>query len=172
MPSAAQKKRESPEFTGISHFANANIRNIFAKSKSGISALTLSPFRVCKIASRQHYRLRRAPPILRNMKKFYLRYNEGDTKLRQAVAVLPWSHNLLLMSHDLSPEYIVFYANEVVFKGWSRPQLPPISPRGVNLRRQALSVCKIIRTFAADLSCEGCLRPTCDGELSEQLNLE
>ena len=54
-----------------------------------------------------------SPRNLWDMKKFYLRYNDGDTKLRQAVAVLPWSHNLLLMSHDLSPEHIVFYANEL-----------------------------------------------------------
>jgi hypothetical protein len=43
----------------------------------------------------------------------YLRYCQYDTKVRQAVAVLPWGHNLLLMSHDLSPKHIVFYANEV-----------------------------------------------------------
>lgn len=47
-------------------------------------------------------------------------YNEI---LQQAVAVLPWSHNLLLMSYDLSPEHVIFYANEVVFKGWSRDML-------------------------------------------------
>jgi hypothetical protein len=35
-----------------------------------------------------------SPRNLWNMKKFYLRYNEEDIKLRQAVAVLPWSHNL------------------------------------------------------------------------------
>jgi hypothetical protein len=27
------------------------------------------------------------------------------------------------MSYDLSPEYVVFYANEVVAKGWSRDML-------------------------------------------------
>ena len=64
-----------------------------------------------------------SPRNLWDMKKFYLHYNEGDTKLRQAVAVLPWSHNLLLMSHNLSPEHVVFYANEVVSKGWSRDML-------------------------------------------------
>ena len=64
-----------------------------------------------------------SPRSLWNMKKFYLRYNEGDTKVQQAVAVLPWSHNLLLLSYDLSPEHIVFYANEVVSKGWSREML-------------------------------------------------
>ena len=44
-----------------------------------------------------------SPRNLWDMKKFYLRYNEGDTKLRQAVALLPWSHNLLLMTYNLSP---------------------------------------------------------------------
>ena len=55
--------------------------------------------------------------------KYPLRYCQYDTKVQQAVAVLPWSHNLLLMSYDLSPEYIVFYANEVYAKGWSRDML-------------------------------------------------
>lgn len=64
-----------------------------------------------------------SPRNLWDMKKFYLRYNEGDTKLRQAVAVLPWSHNLILMGYELSPEHIIFYANEVVSKGWSRDML-------------------------------------------------
>ena len=64
-----------------------------------------------------------SPRNLWDMKKFYLRYNECDTKLRQAVSVLPWGHNLLLMSYDLSPEHVVFYANEVVAKGWSRDML-------------------------------------------------
>ena len=64
-----------------------------------------------------------SPRNLWNMKRFYLRYCQYDTKVQQAVAVLPWSHNLLLMSYDLSPEYIVFYANEVYAKGWSRDML-------------------------------------------------
>lgn len=41
-----------------------------------------------------------SPRNLWDMKKFYLRYNEEDTKVRQAVALLPWSHNLLLLSYD------------------------------------------------------------------------
>ena len=64
-----------------------------------------------------------SPRNLWNMKRFYLRYCQYDTKVQQAVAVLPWSHNLLLMRYDLSPEYIVFYANEVYAKGWSRDML-------------------------------------------------
>ena len=64
-----------------------------------------------------------SPRNLWDMKRFYLRYCQEDTKLRQAVAVLPWSHNLLLMGYDLSPEQVVFYANEVFSKGWSRDML-------------------------------------------------
>ena len=58
-----------------------------------------------------------------NMKRFYLHYCQHDTKVQQAVALLPWSHNLLLLGYDLSSESIVFYANEVVSKGWSRDML-------------------------------------------------
>ena len=64
-----------------------------------------------------------SPRNLWNMKRFYLRYCQEDTKVQQAVALLPWSHNLLLMGFDLSPEHIVFYANEVFAKGWSRDML-------------------------------------------------
>jgi hypothetical protein len=38
-----------------------------------------------------------SPRNLWNMKRFYERYYQADTKLLQAVAVLPWGHNLLLM---------------------------------------------------------------------------
>ena len=58
-----------------------------------------------------------------DMKRFYLRYYQCDTKLRQAVAVLPWSHNLILMSYNLSPEHVEFYASEIMTKGWSREML-------------------------------------------------
>lgn len=61
-----------------------------------------------------------SPRNLWDMKRFYLRYYECDTKLRQAVAVLPWGHNLILMNYDLPMEYVLFYANEIVSKGWSR----------------------------------------------------
>ena len=64
-----------------------------------------------------------SPRNLWDMRKFYLLYCQRDIKVRQAVALLPWSHNLLLMSYDLSPEHVVFYANEVVSKGWSREML-------------------------------------------------
>ncbi len=61
-----------------------------------------------------------SPRNLWDMKRFYHYYSQHDKKVRQAVALLPWGHNLLLMSYDLSVEHVVFYANEVFTKGWSR----------------------------------------------------
>ena len=38
-----------------------------------------------------------SPRNLWDMKRFYERYHSANQKLRQAVAVLPWGHNLLLL---------------------------------------------------------------------------
>lgn len=64
-----------------------------------------------------------SPRNLWNMKLFYERYYEADQKLLQAVAVLPWGHNLLLINKIQSIEAVAFYANEAVTKGWSRDVL-------------------------------------------------
>ena len=58
-----------------------------------------------------------------NMKKFYVRYMGRDEKLLQAVAVLPWSHNLLLMNKGLNDSDTLFYAREIIRKGWNRDLL-------------------------------------------------
>eukprot|EP00388_Colpodella_angusta_P021645 GDKJ01054984.1.p1 GENE.GDKJ01054984.1~~GDKJ01054984.1.p1 ORF type:complete len:272 (+),score=27.03 GDKJ01054984.1:58-816(+) len=57
------------------------------------------------------------------MKLFYERYYQADQKLLQAVAVLPWGHNLLLINKVQSLEAVLFYANEAITKGWSRDWL-------------------------------------------------
>lgn len=64
-----------------------------------------------------------SPRNLWDMKRFYLRYVDSDSKLRQAVAVLPWGHNLLIMNKELPDEQAMFYAQEVISKGWSRDML-------------------------------------------------
>ena len=66
-----------------------------------------------------------SPRQLWNMKKFYVRYLDKDEKLLQAVAVLPWSHNLLMLSkkHNLTDDQVLYYANEVIAKGWDRDLL-------------------------------------------------
>ena len=57
-----------------------------------------------------------SPRNLWNMKLFYERYAESDKKLLQAVAVLQWGHNLLLINKKLSDEEVYFYAIESVSK--------------------------------------------------------
>jgi predicted nuclease of restriction endonuclease-like (RecB) superfamily len=57
------------------------------------------------------------------MKRFYERYHLADQKLRQAVAVLPWGHNLLLINKVQSLDAVSFYATETIEKGWSRDWL-------------------------------------------------
>ncbi|MFA5298386.1 MAG: PDDEXK nuclease domain-containing protein, partial [Lutibacter sp.] len=64
-----------------------------------------------------------SPRNLWDMKRFYEHYHLADQKLRQAVAVLPWGHNLLLINKVQSLSAIEFYANEVLTKGWSRDLL-------------------------------------------------
>jgi predicted nuclease of restriction endonuclease-like (RecB) superfamily len=64
-----------------------------------------------------------SPRNLWNMKLFYERYYLADPKLLQAVAVLPWGHNLLLINKAPSLEAVAFYAKETIEKGWSRDLL-------------------------------------------------
>lgn len=64
-----------------------------------------------------------SPRNLWNMKRYYDQYYQIDTKLQQAVAVLPWGHNVLLLDKIQNLDAIRFYANEVITKGWSRDLL-------------------------------------------------
>jgi predicted nuclease of restriction endonuclease-like (RecB) superfamily len=64
-----------------------------------------------------------SPRNLWDMKRFYERYYQADIKLLQSVAVLPWGHNLLLLDKIQSLDEVVFYANEVITKGWNRDLL-------------------------------------------------
>lgn len=64
-----------------------------------------------------------SPRNLWNMKRLYERYYQEDTKLLQAVAVLPWGHNLLLLDKALPVLETLFYAKECLQKGWSRDML-------------------------------------------------
>lgn len=57
------------------------------------------------------------------MKKFYLRYAGHDEKLLRSVALLPWSHNLLILNKKLGDEATLYYADEVLEKVWNRDLL-------------------------------------------------
>ena len=64
-----------------------------------------------------------SPRQLWNMKKFYERYAEHGEKLLRSVALLPWSHNLLLLNKGLDDNAALYYAQETVAKGWNRDLL-------------------------------------------------
>lgn len=64
-----------------------------------------------------------SPRNLWDMKRFYERYFKSSAKLRRSVAVLPWRHNLLLISRVKEDNQVEFYANESITKGWSRDLL-------------------------------------------------
>ncbi len=64
-----------------------------------------------------------SPRQLWNMKKFYERYAGHDEKVLRSVALLPWSHNLLLLNKGLDDNATLYYAQETVAKGWNRDLL-------------------------------------------------
>ena len=53
-----------------------------------------------------------SPRNLWYMKTFYERYNGCDLKLQRSVALLPWSHNILILSKDLNDSATLYYAQE------------------------------------------------------------
>lgn len=61
-----------------------------------------------------------SPRNLWDMKRFYEQYKDASPKLRQAVAVLPWKHNLLILSKITDHDEVLFYAEKVILLGWSR----------------------------------------------------
>ena len=64
-----------------------------------------------------------SPRQLWDMKRFYERFRFSNEKLRQAVAVLPWSHILKLMQKFDDDDAVLYYATETVAKGWNRDLL-------------------------------------------------
>lgn len=64
-----------------------------------------------------------SPRNLWDMKRFYERYKDASAKLRQSVAVLPWGHNLLIMSKTQTNTEALFYAEKSIQNGWSRELL-------------------------------------------------
>lgn len=64
-----------------------------------------------------------SPRNLWDMKRFFEHYQQADLKLRQAVAVLPWGHNLLIMNKTNSTTEALFYAKKSLELGWTRDVL-------------------------------------------------
>lgn len=58
-----------------------------------------------------------SPRNLWDMKRFYEHYKDASPKLRHSVALLPWKHNLLILSKTNSLDEAGFYANKVIELG-------------------------------------------------------
>ena len=56
-----------------------------------------------------------------DMKRFYVRFKDSESKLRQAIAVLPWWNiNTLISKFGDDDEAIQYYAEQTVEKQWDR----------------------------------------------------
>jgi len=53
------------------------------------------------------------------MKRFYEFYYQADAKLQRCVAVLPWRHNILIISKSKSINEAGFYVNSALEMGWT-----------------------------------------------------
>jgi predicted nuclease of restriction endonuclease-like (RecB) superfamily len=64
-----------------------------------------------------------SPRNLWDMKRFYEYYRDASEKLRRSVAVLPWKHNLLILSKTESHDEALFYVGKALENGWTRDLL-------------------------------------------------
>ncbi|MGP1464241.1 MAG: PDDEXK nuclease domain-containing protein [Prevotella koreensis] len=81
-----------------------------------------------------------SPRNLWDMKKFYERFCDSELKLRQAVAVLPWGHTLTLMrKFGDDDNTILYYAREIMSKGWNRELLSSAISLQMHKSKDALS---------------------------------
>jgi len=64
-----------------------------------------------------------SPRNLWDMKRFYEFYYQANEKLRQSVAVLPWKHNILIISNSKSLEEACFYVESALSMKWTRSLL-------------------------------------------------
>ena len=77
-----------------------------------------------------------SPRNLCDMKKFYERFCYSELKLRQAVAVLPWGHTLTLMrKFGEDDDTILYYAQEIISKGWNRELLSSAISLKIHIRK-------------------------------------
>ena len=61
-----------------------------------------------------------SPRNLWDMKRFYEFYSDEDEKLRQAAALLPWMHNVLIIKKVKAVDEARFYIESATQMGWSR----------------------------------------------------
>ena len=57
------------------------------------------------------------------MRSFYLTYCDEPENVQQAVAQIPWGHNMVLMEKLKEPAERLWYAQQTIENGWSRAVL-------------------------------------------------
>ena len=76
------------------------------------------------------------PRNLWDMKNFYERFCNSESKLRQAVSVIPWGHILTLMrKFNEDDNAILYYAQEITSKGWNRELLSSAISLKMHMRK-------------------------------------
>ncbi len=60
---------------------------------------------------------------LYRMRAFYLAYKDDGEFVPQAVAQIPWGHNILLLAKEKDPQKRLWYAEKTIENGWSRAVL-------------------------------------------------
>ena len=96
------------------------LHDIKVESKHGSSVVN----RLSYDLKQRYPQLGVSPRNLWDMKKFYERFCDSESKLRQIVAVLPWGHILTLMrKFGDDDKAILYYAQETITKGWNRELL-------------------------------------------------
>ena len=63
-----------------------------------------------------------SPRNLWDMRRFYLEYKD-DAKLRQLVAEIPWSQNLLIINKVKNVDERFYYLTAIIEQAWTRDTL-------------------------------------------------
>ncbi|MBX9947758.1 MAG: PDDEXK nuclease domain-containing protein [Candidatus Obscuribacterales bacterium] len=143
-----KKKQTPPSLAGYDEFLNELKRNIRVAQARAVSAvnreLILMYWEIGKgiierqnsvgwgksVVERLSHDLQHEFPEMKgfstrnlwDMRRFYERYS-GRPDLRQAVAEIPWGHNLLIMNSTSNTDEAAWYIRQTVENGWSRAVL-------------------------------------------------
>ena len=86
-----------------------------------------------------------------DMKRFYVRFCNSDSKVRQAVALLPWWNiNKLITEFGNDNEAILYYAEQTIAKKWNRDLM--VNAISMEMHKQK-SEGSVANNFATTLAC-------------------
>ena len=74
---------------------------------------------------------------------------EYNAILQRAVALLPWSHNILLINKKLGDNETLYYAEETIKKGWNRDLL--LNAIKLKMHKKQLRLVDKVKLFLMEL---------------------